>query len=190
MKTFGSVVRLLAGGATITIVLSISTACGGSSSGGNSVASSPAAAGSTGVVNRSGASQAATSGGSAPTESGRPIDVCATLPAAKAAQLSGQPITTADPRTGLMPREYGCNYGNDDDSLQVEVTVFEHDAKASYDTFSSAGNNTSVSGLGDKAFYDNDGTLYVLAGNNLVQVNGLDSSDECAALARPVLAAL
>ncbi len=89
-----------------------------------------------------------------------------------------------------MPQEYGCNYGNDDDSLQVEVTVFEHDAKTTYNTFSTGSNNTSVSGLGDKAFYDNDGTMYVLAGDNLIQVNGLNSSDQCAALARPVLAAL
>ena len=38
--------------------------------------------------------------------------------------------------------------------------------------------------------YDNDSTMYVLAGDNLIQVNGVDSADKCAALARPVLAAL
>ncbi len=47
-----------------------------------------------------------------------------------------------------------------------------------------------MSGLGDKAFFDNDGTMYVLAGNNLIQVNGVKTADQCAALARPVLAAL
>jgi hypothetical protein len=120
-----------------------------------------------------------------------PIDVCATLGAASASQLTGQPITTADTITGLMPNEYGCAYGNDDDSLQVEVKVFEHDAAFTYNTFASGSPNaTTVSGLGDKAFYDGDGTLYVLSGSDLIQVNGLDSADQCAALARPVLAAL
>jgi hypothetical protein len=44
--------------------------------------------------------------------------------------------------------------------------------------------------LGDRAFFDNDGTMYVLAGNNLIQVNGLNTAGESAALARPILAAL
>jgi hypothetical protein len=122
---------------------------------------------------------------------GKPVNVCMIINAATATRLTGQTITTAVARTGLMPKEYGCAYANDDDSLQVEVTVFEHDAASSYGVFSAGSKNASpVSGLGDKAFYDNDGTLYALAGINLIQVNGLDSASECAALARPVLAAL
>ena len=106
-------------------------------------------------------------------------------------QLSGQQITTAGPGTGLQSKEYECAYSNDDGTVQIQVTVFEHDAKQSYDLFSMQSKNvTHVSGLGDKAFYDNDETMYVLAGDNLIQVNGAFSADHCAALARPVLAAL
>jgi hypothetical protein len=128
---------------------------------------------------------------STPSATAHAIDVCATLSAAAAANLSDQAITTADAQNGLQPKEYGCAYGNADDSLQVEVTVFEHDAAFTYNTFSSgSAGATTVSGLGDKAFFDNDGTMYVLAGSNLIQVNGLKTADECAALARPVVAAL
>ena len=136
-------------------------------------------------------SNGSASGGSPASPAGHPIDVCATLPAASAAKLSNTAITKATPRTGLQAQEYGCAYDNDDDSLQVEVTVFEHDAKSSYDAFAGVAKNaTAVSGLGDKAFFDKDGTLYVLAGSNLLQVNGLDTAAQCAALARPVLAKL
>lgn len=162
--------------------------------------SSPGASGLSTTVGSS--SSASTASGGSPSSaargepsasraSGHPIDVCTTLPAASAAKLSGQPITTAVPRTGLQPQEYGCAYGNDDDTLQVEVTVFGHDAAFSYDTFLSGTKNArTVRGLGDKAFFDNDGTMYVLAGSNLIQVNGLKTADQCAALARPVIAAL
>ena len=136
-------------------------------------------------------SNGSASGGSPASPAGHPIDVCSALPAATAAKLSNTAITKATPRTGLQAQEYGCAYDNDDDSLQFEVTVFEHDARYTYDTFAGATKNaTAVSGLGDKAFFDNDGTMYVLAGSNLLQVNGLKTADQCAALARPVLAKL
>lgn len=118
------------------------------------------------------------------------IDVCSVLDAPKAAELSGHAITTAHPASNLQPQEYGCTYSNDDSSVQVEVTVFEHNAAFSYSTFSAGKNLTDVSGLGDKAFYDNEQTLYVLSGDALIQVNGVDGADKCAAMARPVPAAL
>jgi hypothetical protein len=126
-----------------------------------------------------------------PQSKAHPIDVCALLPAASAAKLSGLAVTTANPRAGLQPQEYGCGYTNADDSVQFEVTVFEHDAATSYDFFVSGSKKASpVSGLGDKAFFDNDGTMYVLKGNNLIQVNGVKTAAQCAAVARPVLAGL
>ncbi|MGI8880702.1 MAG: DUF3558 family protein [Jatrophihabitans sp.] len=131
------------------------------------------------------------SAASASPAAAHPLDVCAIVNAASAASLTGQPITTAVPRSGLEAKEYGCGYSNDDDSLQVQLTVFEHDASNTYDTVSSTSKSVStVSGVGDKAFFDNDGTLYVLAGADLIQVNGLDTADQSAALARPVLGAL
>ncbi len=131
------------------------------------------------------------SGGSPAASAGHPIDVCAMLPAASAAKLSGTAITKANPRTGMSANEYGCAYANDDDSVEVTVTVFAHDATFSYDTYSAAAKNaTAVAGLGDKAFFDNDGALFVLAGSHVIMVNGLKTADQCAALARPVLAKL
>lgn len=162
-------------------------ACGASSATRNSSISSNATTGASSAAQPPAASTTSSPGaGSAHT-----IDVCMTLPAASAAQLSGQPITTADAMTEQTPGEYGCAYGNADDSLQVEVQVFEDNAASSYDFLLSGSTGaTTVGGLGDKAFFDNAGTMYVLAGSNLIQVNGLNTADECAALARPIVAAL
>ena len=183
--------RLLARGVlAVTILAAVLSGCGSSSQGSGSAAPAvSSAAASSGSPNA--ASSSATSETSAPGASPRAIDVCATVPAASAASLSGEPITRADPQTNLQPQEYGCAYGNADDSVEFEVTVFEHGAATTYDFALSATTNPSaVSGLGDKAFFDNEGTMYVLAGSDLIQVNGLNTADQCAALARPVLAAL
>jgi hypothetical protein len=156
-------------------------ACGSSAAAGNPT---------TGASTAGQPSAAATSS-STGAASAHPVDVCSTLPAATAAQLSGQPITTASAITEQAPNEYGCAYSSDDDSVQVEVQVFEHDAASSYATFLAGSPGASaVGGLGHKAFFDNDGTMYVLTGSSLIQVNGLNTADECAALARPVLAVL
>jgi hypothetical protein len=180
--------RSARGAATGLAAIAFLCACGGSSSSTGSHA--PAAGGSTAS---SAAQQTTTPSAAGATKAAgaHAIDVCAIITAAKASQLSGHQITTAGPGTGLQSKEYGCAYSNDDGTVQIQVTVFEHDAKKSYDLFSSQSKNvTQVSGLGDKAFYDNDETMYVLAGDNLIQVNGADSADHCAALARPVLSAL
>lgn len=156
--------------ASVTMI--VLAACSSSSS--KTASGAPRAAGNT--THAAGADQA--------------VDVCAAVDAASARRLTGQPITTADTQAGLQAREYGCVYGNDDDSLQVEITVYRHDAASTYDTFSAGiSGATQVSGLGDKAFFA-DGTLYVLAGTALIVVNGLDTADQSAALARPVLTAL
>lgn len=160
--------------------------CGSSS---KSSASSPTGPSSPAVSSAAAGSSPATSASSG--GSAKAIDICATLPAATAAKLSGAGITTASAATGQPAKEFGCNYGNADDSVQVEVKVFEHDAASTYSTvLSGTTKASSVTGLGDKAFFDNQGTLYVLVGQALIQVNGLDTSDECAALAKPVIAAL
>jgi len=117
--------------------------------------------------------------------------VCKVVPAATAAQLSGLAITIANTQSEqVQPGEYGCDYTNEADDAQMEILIFENGA-SSYDTFRNGSPNaTDVSGLGDKAFYDGEGTLYARVGANMVQVNGVESSDRCAALARPVVAAL
>jgi hypothetical protein len=152
---------------------------------------SPASSGPTTGGSAAGQPSAASTSSSTGAASAHPVDVCATLTAASAAQLSGQPITTATAISEQAPSEYGCAYSSADDSVQVEVQVFEHDAASSYATFLSGSPGAStVGGLGDKAFFDNDGTMYVLAGSTLIQVNGLNTANESAALARPILAAL
>jgi hypothetical protein len=129
-------------------------------------------------------------GGATPA-SGMPIDVCAALPAGSAAKLSGGAFTTANPITTLRPQEYGCAYSNDAENVQAEVKVFEHNAVVSYNFLLNGSKNSQpVRGLGDKASFDNDWTMYVLARSNLIQVNGLKTADQCVALARPILAAL
>jgi hypothetical protein len=164
------------------------TCCGGSSNdGGAGATRTTVLAG--GPTSTPGAStQPPASGGA----TARQIDVCATVPAATAATLSGEAITTADAETNMPAQEYGCAYGNDDDSIQVEVTVFAEDNAAStYRTLrDGTAASTKVSGLGDDAFFDHDGTLYALVGQQMVQVNGLDTADASAALAKPVVTAL
>jgi hypothetical protein len=175
-------------GAAVTVVaigltaLSM-TACGASSE-----------AGQTGGAPASGAassSSAASAQGATSTGSTHRIDVCAVLPAATAAKLSGLAVTIANTLTPSGPEEYGCGYTNDGDSVQFEVKIFEHNAAQSYDFFVSGTKQpTIVNGVGDKAFFDNDGTMYVLKGNRLIQVNGVKTADQCAAVARPIVAAL
>ena len=185
--------RLLARGVlAISMLAAGLTGCGSSSQGGASATTAvSSAAAQSELLSSAAPSSPAAEEASAPGTSPHAIDVCATLPAASAAELSGEAITTADATTESQPQEYGCAYSNDDDLLQVQVRVFEHDAATTYDLGLSVTANASiVSGLGDKAFFDNDGTMYVLAGSNLIQVNGLATADQCAALARPILAAL
>lgn len=175
-------------GAAVTVVAlglaTLSVAGCGSSAQTGQTGSSPASA----VAS----SPQATAQGAASTAAAHPIDVCAVLPAASAAKLSGLAVTIGNTLTGgLQPQEYGCGYTNDSDSVQFEVKVFAHDAATSYDAFFSGSKKASpVSGVGDKAFFDNDGTMYVLKGNNLIQVNGVKTADQCAAVARPIVAAL
>lgn len=120
-----------------------------------------------------------------------PIDVCKVIDAASAAKLSGQPYTTAteNPPVDAVSQ---CAYNNDDSTaLGVNVTVWEGDNTQNTYDVASNGAHTDVSGLGDKALWDNDNTLYVLMkGTILIQVNGLDDKDKAIAMAGPVIAAL
>ena len=122
---------------------------------------------------------------------GSSLDVCATLPAAMAKQLSGEDITSAVPVTELAGSgDFGCGYSNDDSSVQVQVQAFVAHGPSTWQVASTSKNKTPVAGLGDEAFYDNDGTLYARKGKAVVQVNGINSADKCAALAKPILALL
>lgn len=115
--------------------------------------------------------------------------VCATLPAQTAKQLTGLDITQAVPLAASPDSGDGCGYSSADSSVQVQVQVLSSDsATDSWDVLLQGSKNTTmVSGLGDKAFYDNDGTLYALEDSRLLQVNGVDTQDQAVALATAVL---
>jgi hypothetical protein len=149
------------------------SACGSSHGSGGT-----AAAGSGG-----GAGSAAASG-----HAGKVVDVCTVLNAATAAKLSGQPYTQAVKGSTGWTSE--CAYNNDSSTAEgVNVNYSNENATSTWNTVHT-GAVTDVNGLGDKAFWDNDNTLYVLAGPDLIQVNGLSSADKSEALAKLVLDAL
>jgi hypothetical protein len=126
-----------------------------------------------------------------PARAAKSIDVCTVLPVAQAAKLSGQPYTTAAP-TGIAEGwTSGCAYNNDDATAQgVNVNIDTSDRTASTWNLVHTGNITEISGVGDKAFWDKDNTLYAMSGMALIQVNGLESQDKAEALAKVIVHAL
>lgn len=117
--------------------------------------------------------------------------VCATLPAQTAKKLTGLDIAQALPLAAGPDSGAGCGYSSDDSSVQVQVKVFSSgSAMDSWEAVSQGSNHTTITGLGDKAFYDNEGTLYALKDSRLLQVNGVQTQDQAVALATAVLALL
>ena len=115
------------------------------------------------------------------------VSICAVISAAQAATITGQPYTVAASQAGDWASQ--CAYNNSDATAQgVDVTLFSN-ATSTWNLVHS-GAYSDISGLGDKAFWDNDNTLYVLSGTDLIQVNGLSSEQASEALAKPVLDAL
>ena len=125
------------------------------------------------------------------TGAAKPIDVCAMLPVAQAAQLSGQPYTTAAPTGVVQGWTSGCAYNNDDATAQgVNVNIDTSERAANTWNFVRTGNVVEVQGVGDKAVWDKDNTLYAMSGAVLIQVNGLESQDKSEAIAKAVIRAL
>lgn len=119
------------------------------------------------------------------------IDICTILPVAQAAQLSGQPYTTAASTGIAQGWTSGCAYNNDDATAQgVNVNIDTSDRAANTWNLVHTGNIVEISGVGDKAFWDKDNTLYAMSGTALIQVNGLESQDRAEALAKAIIRAL
>jgi hypothetical protein len=158
------------------------TACG--SAGGGS-----AAAGSTGAAATPAAATSPAAGSANPAAApAHKVNLCAVISAAQAAKLTGQPYTVAASQAGDWTSQ--CAYNNSDATAQgVNVTLFANNAASTWNVVHS-GHISDISGLGDKAFWDNDNTLYVMSGTDLIQVNGLSSEQASVALAKPVLQAL
>jgi hypothetical protein len=49
------------------------------------------------------------------------------------------------------------------------VTLFDTNATSTWNLVHSGGHVSDISGLGDKAFWDNDNTLYVMSGADLIR---------------------
>jgi hypothetical protein len=159
------------------------TACGaaGGGSAAAGAAATPPAAASAPAANPA-AGSASPVGAPAHT-----VSICAVISAAQAATITGQPYTVAASQAGDWASQ--CAYNNSDATAQgVDVTLFSN-ATSTWNLVHS-GAYSDISGLGDKAFWDNDNTLYVLSGTDLIQVNGLSSEQASEALAKPVLDAL
>jgi len=168
--------------AAVTVAaLGALTACG--AAGGGSPAAGAAGAGATSTA---ATSQEADSASTAVAPA-RVVNICAVISAAQAAKITGQPYTVAASQAGDWASQ--CAYNNDDATAQgVNVTLFTN-ATNTWNLVHS-GSHSDISGLGDKALWDNDNTLYVLSGTDLIQVNGLSSEQASEALAKPVLDAL
>lgn len=125
------------------------------------------------------------------TGTAKPMDVCTVLPVALAAQLSGQPYTTAEPTGVAQGWTAGCAYNNDDATAQgVNVTIDTSNRVANTWSLVHTGNISEISGVGDQAFWDKDNTLFAMSGTTLIQVNGLASQDKAEALAKVIIRAL
>lgn len=168
----------LAVAALVVASLGALTACG--AAGGGSAA---AGAGATSAAANPAARSASLGGAPA-----RTVNICAVISAAQAAQITGQPYTVAESQAGDWASQ--CAYNNNDATAQgVDVTLFNTNAATTWN-LAHSGDHSDISGLGDKALWDNDNTLYVLSGTDLIQVNGLSSEQASEALVRPVLNAL
>lgn len=194
-------VRLAGPALLAAVVLSVS-ACGSSSGGATATSAAPlssaaaavssaasAVAGTVSSARSSAGSSAAGAASSAASATSGAFDVCTILPFARAAQLSGQPYTQGTPSSsdGMD----GCAYDNADATVPgLNVSILRDEDQSTWSAVH-AGGVTDISGLGDKALWDNDNTLYAVKGSYLVQVNGDDLSQATAeALATPALAAL
>lgn len=167
--------------AFIVAPLGALTACG-TAGGGSAAAGAAGAAATAAAATNPPARSASPAGTPAHT-----VSVCAVISAAQAAKITGQPYTVAASQTGDWVSQ--CAYNNSDATAQgVNVTLFAN-AASTWNVVHS-GNVSDISGLGDKAFWDDDNTLYVMSGTDLIQVNGLSSEQASEALAKPVLDAL
>ena len=109
---------------------------------------------------------------------GHPVNVCALLPVATVASITGEPLTVATEADTLSYKIYTCDYTSPGGTSDITVTVLALDAAAGYDGTLSATNQVvtakQISGLGDKAFSGPLGQE-ALFGNVSISVTDLPS---------------
>jgi hypothetical protein len=182
---------------TVLAVLTLSAgvaACGSSSTKAGP-ASTPTNAAATNAPSTQGGSASQTS---PPTtgKSAAPVNVCATIPTAKAASLSGKALTTSREQDDAAGNGYTCDYFTASGTGGISVTVMTQGGATAYQNFLStdkasqaAENPTPLSGLGDQAFSARDG-VHALFGDRLISVAGLTSLPPAEGLVRALQADL
>jgi hypothetical protein len=171
--------------ATVTIAACNSNKNAATDAGAKSSSSAGALTAGSSAAGNAGDSADSSVGGSTSTS---PADVCALVSVATVAQLSGQAYTTATRES----RNFGstCAYDNDDSTIEgVNLSVDNQNVDRTWQ-FVHTASVTDVGGVGDKAVWDNENTLYAVSGGLIIQVNGLDSQAKSEALAKALLAAL
>lgn len=188
--------------ACAVLALSLTACSSGSTSPGSSVVGTTTASGAATGVSTAATSTSAPSpsittgdeGGASGPPTFRVVDVCALVPFATVRQVTGKGMTKGVTiHVGEQDTDtYGCAYNTDLDDDPLEVKVFASGADDLWTLITTDPKRTitPVAGLGDKAVYDNDSTLYARKGDYVVQVNGLTDTAQAAQLAAPVLGAL
>lgn len=116
------------------------------------------------------------------------IDICTAVPPATVIELTGKQYTVATP--GAIGVGVSCAYDDVDHSDEgVTLSYATTNAETTWQAVHT-GNITDISGVGSKAFWDNDNTLYSVSGSTIIQINGLDSQSASVALAKALIAAL
>lgn len=84
---------------------------------------------------------------------GHPVNVCALLPVATVASVTGEPLSVAKVTDTLSYKQYSCDYTSADGTSELGVMVEAMDAAIGYDAgVQAAGTGAKqISGLGDKA---------------------------------------
>ncbi len=172
--------------AALAIVLTATLAACGSGAKSDAGSSAAAIAGSGSAAGSTPSSAPpASSSESSPANS---IDICTAVPSATVVQLTGKQYTVATP--GTIGLGTSCAYDDVDNTDNgVTLSYATTQAEATWQAVHT-GNVTDVSGVGDKAFWDNSNTLYAVSGSTIIQINGLDSQSASVALAKALLSAL
>jgi hypothetical protein len=142
-------------------------------------------------VASSSAAQSATTGGKA-----APVVVCATLPTAQVASLSGRALTSSREQDLAADNSYTCAYytASGVGGLSVTVAVVggavAYASSLSVDSVAGSPEHvTPVAGLGDKAFSARDG-VRALFGDRMIYVAGLTTVQPAEAIIEALQAKL
>lgn len=174
--------------ATVIIALVITATLGACGSSSKSVTSAPSAANAATTTPVGSAPSSAASTTPAHSSTTKSIDICTAVLPATVVQLTGKQYTVATP--GNIGVGTSCAYDdvdNSDDGVTLSYTTSNAD-----NTWGAVhtGSVSDISGVGDKAFWDNSNTLYAVSGTTIIQINGLDSQSASTNLAKALLAAL